>query len=256
MRTCRGRVPRAAGAALLSVAVPAALAADDPMAGKALFEGNSVQPCVACHANVQNRRDAIDPGGDLDFDFVYATFLNAIANVPGMNQFNGGLTDQQKRDIAAYIADVPKARPNLVDFSASSTGNETTAQTITFSNAVTAGAPLTLGQVGLAGSSADFIIKTNGTTCANNQQLVAGASCDVSVSFRTSTGSTKVALLHFPYTQGGTTTDRTAQLTGTVANQPPGSSATTSGGGGGALGATWAALLALAGVLRRRAEER
>lgn len=253
MRIPRERVPRAAGVALLIAAVPAAFAADDPTAGKPLFEGNSVQPCIACHGNVENRRNAIDPGGDLDFDLVYATFLNAIATVPPMNQFDTGLIEQQKRHIAAYIADVPKARPNLVDFSSSSTGNETAAQTITFSNAVTATAPLTLGQLGLTGSNADFIIKTNGTTCANNQQLAAGASCDVNVSFQTSTGSSKVALLHFPYTQGGTMTDRTAQLTGTVANQPPASSATTSGGGG-ALGAAWAALLLLAAGLRRRAE--
>jgi cytochrome c553 len=253
MRIRRGRLPRAAGVALLIAAVPAAFAADDATAGKALFEGNSVQPCIACHGNVENRRNAIDPGGDLDFDLVYATFLNAIATVPAMNQFDTGLIEQQKRNIAAYIADVPKARPNLVDFGASSTGNETAAQTITFSNAVTASAPLTLGQVGLTGSNADFIIKTNGTTCANNQQLAAEASCDVNVSFQTSTGSTKVALLHFPYTQAGTMTDRTAQLTGTVANQPPASSAATSGGGG-ALGAVWAALLLLAAGLRRRAE--
>jgi len=243
----------AAGAALLLSVAPAAFSQDSPTAGRALFESNSVRPCTQCHVNVENRRLAIDPGGDLDFDLVYATFLNAISTVAGMNPFASGLNEQQKRDIAAYIADVPKARPNLVDFTATSTGNETGAQTITFSNSVTATASLTLGSVGLSGSSADFLIKTAGTSCAHNQQLSAGTSCSVGVSFLTSTGSTKTALLNFPYTQSGVTTTRTAQLTGTVANQPPPSSATTSGGGG-ALGAGWAAALLFAMALRRRGQ--
>lgn len=246
-----GRLVRAAGAALLVVAAPAAFGQDSPTAGKALFEGNSVQPCTACHGNVESRRAAIDPGGDLDFDLVLGAFLNAIAMQAAMSQFANGLTQQQKRDIAAYIADVPKARPNMVDFSATNTGNETAAQTITFSNAVTASGPLTLASVGLTGANADFIIKTAGTTCSNNQVLAAGAACNVSVSFLTATGTTKVALLNFPYAQGGAMTTRTAQLTGTVANQPPPSSATT-GGGGGVFEAGWAALLLFAMGLRRR----
>jgi len=246
-----GRVLRAAAALMLVVTAPVAFAQDSPTAGKTLFENNPVQACTACHGNVENRRAAIDPGGDLDFDLVLAAFLNAIAAQPQMNAFNGGLTAQQKRNIAAYIADVPKARPNLVDFSASATNTETAATTINFSNAVTATSGLVLGSVGLTGSSVDFLIKTTGTTCSNNQTLAAGASCNVSVSFRTATGSTKTALLNFPYTQSGAMTTRTAQLTGTVANQTPPSSGAPSGGAG-ALAAGWAGLLLLAMGLRRR----
>jgi cytochrome c553 len=243
-----GLFVRAALAALAIVAAPA-FGQDSPTTGKALFEGNSVQPCTNCHT-VVDRRDRIDPGGDLDFDLVYAHFLNAIATVTVMNQFNAGLSAQQKRNIAAYIADVPKARPNLVDFAATNTNIETAATTITFGNAVTATAPLTLGAIGITGASTDFLIKTTGTTCANNLALAAGASCDVSVSFRTSTSSTKTGLLDFPYTQSGAMTTRTAQLTGTVANQPPPQNAT-GGGGGGALGVVWGTLLLLALGLRR-----
>jgi mono/diheme cytochrome c family protein len=245
-----GRVMRAVAASLLVVVAPTAFGQDSPTAGKTLFEGNAVQDCTACHVNVDNRRAAIDPGGDLDFDLVLATFLNAIATQSAMQAFGNGLTAQQKRNIAAYIADVPKARPNLVDFNAANTNIETAATTITFSNAVTATAALTLGSVGLTGSNADFLIKTTGTTCSNNQMLAAGTSCNVSVSFRTSTGSTKTALLNFPYSQAGANINRTAQLTGTVANQPPPSSA--SPGGGGALGAGWAALLLASLGFRRR----
>jgi hypothetical protein len=72
----------------------------------------------------------------------------------------------------------------------------------------------------------------------------------VNGSFLTSTGSTKTALLNFPYTQCGAATTRTAQLTGTVTNQPPPSSAAP--GGGGVLGAGWAGLLLIALALRRR----
>ena len=250
LRVQIARCMRAAAVSLFVVVAPAAFGQDSPTAGKTVFEANSVQACTACHFNVENRRQAIDPGGDLDFDLVYATFLNAIATVSVMNQFNTGLTTQQKRNVSAYIADVPKARPNLVAFTASNTGNETAVQNITFSNAVTATSALMLGSVGLTGSSADFIIKTTGTTCANSMSLPAGTSCNVSVSFLTSTGSSKTALLNFPYTQGGAATTRTAQLTGTVANQPPPSSATP--GGGGVLGAGWAGLLLLALALRRR----
>ena len=250
MRVRIERIVRATGAALIIMAPPLAFGQDSPTAGKALFEGNSVQPCTSCHGTVQNRRDAIDQGGDLDFDLVLGTFLNAIATQGAMNQFNNGLTTQQKRDIAAYIADVPKARPNMVDFSATNTGNETAPQIITFNNAETATSSLTINSIGVTGSSADFIIKTNGTTCSNAQTLVPNATCNVSVSFLTPTGSIKIGLLHFSYSQGGVTTDRTAQLTGTVANQPPPSSAMPSGGGG-AFGAGWAALLVLAAGLRR-----
>ena len=244
------RCMRVVAVSLFFAVAPAAFGQDSPTAGKTLFEANSVQTCTACHFNVENRRQAIDPGGDLDFDLVYATFLNAIATVTVMNQFNSGLMTQQKRNIAAYIADVPKARPNLVAFTATNTGNETAVQTITFSNAVTAASALMLGSVGLTGSSADFIIKPTGTTCSNSMSLAAGTSCNVNVSFLTSTGSTKTALLNFPYTQGGAATTRTAQLTGTVTNQPPPSSATP--GGGGVLGAGCAVLLLIALALRRR----
>lgn len=241
-------------ASVLVIAAPVAFGQDNPAAGQTLFSANGVMPCTNCHVNVENRRAAIDPGGDLDFDMVFAAFLNAINTQGGMNAYNNGLTTQQKRNIAAYIADVPKARPNLVDFNVGSTNTETAATTITFSNAMTATAPLTLGSVGLTGSAADFLIKTTGTTCSNNQVLAIGASCNVSVSFRTSTGSSKVALLNFPYSQSGSNVTRTAQLAGTVANQPPPSSAT--GGGGGALGAGWAGLLLFALGLRRRVENR
>jgi cytochrome c553 len=255
MRVRIRRIVRATGGALLITAVPAAFGQDSPTQGRALFEGNSVQPCTSCHGNVQNRRDAIDPGGDLDFDFVLGTFLNAIDMQVAMNRFKSGLTDQQKRDIAAYIADVPKARPNMVDFSAASAGNETAPQTITFNNAETATSSLTINSISVTGSSADFIIKTNGTTCSNAQTLAPGATCDVSVSFMTSTGSTKTALLQFSYGQSGITTDRTAQLTGTVANQPPPSSAMPSGGGG-AFGVGWGGLLLVAAGVRRSGERR
>jgi hypothetical protein len=247
----RDLIARAAGVVLF-VAAPVVFAQDSPTTGKTLFEGNAIQACTACHATVENRRQAIDPGGDLDFDFVLATFLNAIATVTEMNKFNP-LTTQQKRNIAAYIADVPKARPDQVAFNASNISIETGAQTITFTNAVTATAPLTITSIGLTGSSADFLIKTAGTTCAsNNQVLAAGASCNVSVSFMTSTGAAKVAFLNFPYSQSGVNTTRTAQLNGTVAGQQPPPSNAQPSGGSGALGLGWAGLLALAVGLRRR----
>jgi MYXO-CTERM domain-containing protein len=251
MGACTVRCVRGVAVALLVIATPVAFA-QDPTAGRTLFSSNSVQACTACHFNVENRRAAIDPGGDLDFEFVLATFLNAISTFTAMRQFDT-LTPQEKRDIAAYIADVPKATPNLVNYNATNTGTETAAQTITFTNAVT-GSALTLGSIGLTGNSADFVIKTTGTTCSNNQTLAAGASCKVSVSFLTATGSTKTALLNFPYTQAGSAnTTRTAQLMGTVATQPPPSSATPpDDGGGGSFGVGWAGLLLLALRLRRR----
>lgn len=234
----------------------AAQAQGNPVAGKSLFENGSgtTQSCVACHGNVENRRAAIDPGGDLDFDLVRARFLQAITAYPSqMGQYRAGFTEQQKNDVAAYIADVPKARPNLVDFRASATGVETAPATVTFRHAVTATAPLTLGAVGLSGTNpADFRIRSAGTTCANNLVLAAGASCTVNVSFLTSTAGAKSALLNFPYTQGSTNVTRTAQLSGAVGDPPPPSSANPAGGGG-ALAVGWIALLLAAlGAKRRR----
>ncbi len=237
--------------AVAGFAQPAA-AVDDPVAGRTLFNGNAVTPCTQCHVNVDNRRQAIDPTGDLDFDAVLAAFLNAIATVPGMNPFNAGLNAQQKRDIAAYIADVPKARPNLVDFVASATNTETAATTITFSNGVTSTASLTLTSIGITGASAsDFLIKTTGTTCSNSMTLASSQQCFINVTFRSATGTPKTALLNVTFTpQGGVSTTRTAQLSGTVSGQGGGSSANT--GGGGALPLVGLGLLIAAGALRRR----
>lgn len=255
-----GRAPRSVAGLLLALA-GAASAQDNPSAGKNLFENTAsasgtatLRSCTACHFNVQNRRDAIDLGGDLDFDLVLGAFLNAIATQTLMGQFNAGLSPQQKRDIAAYIADVPKARPNQVDFSVTSTNVESTPLTIAFSNAVTATSSLTLGAVGLSGNNpTDFLIKTVGTTCANNLLLAAGASCTASVAFRASTASNKTASLNFPYMQG-TSVNRTAQLNGTVSSQPPPQSAS---GGGGALGLAALALIgALAAIAPRRRRQR
>src|SRR5882672_3347449 len=107
LRVQSARCMRAAAVSLFVVVAPAAFGQDSPTAGKTLFEGNSIEPCTACHGNVENRRVAIDPGGDLDFDLVFAAFTGAIMNVAVMNKFNA-LMPQQKRNIAAYIADVPK----------------------------------------------------------------------------------------------------------------------------------------------------
>jgi cytochrome c553 len=234
----------------------AAQAQGNPVAGKSLFENGSgsTQSCVACHGNVENRRAAIDPGGDLDFDLVRARFLQAITAYPSqMGQYNAGFTEQQKNDVAAYIADVPKARPNLVDFRASATGVETAPVTITFRHAVTATAPLTLGAVGMSGPNpTDFRIRSAGTTCANNLVLAPGASCTVNVSFLPSTTGTKSALLNFPYTQGSTNVTRTAQLSGAVDNQPPPGGGNSAAGGGGALALGWIPLLFAALGLKRR----
>jgi cytochrome c553 len=241
---------------LLAALASAAQAQTDPVTGKSLFENGTgaVQACVTCHFNVENRRDAIDPGGDLDFDLVLARFLAAItANPAQMGQYNSGLTAQQKNDIAAYIADVPKARPNRVEFTVGNTGVETPPSTITFSNAVTAASSLTLGAIGISGANAaDFRIKTAGTNCSNNLVLPAGQSCTVAVSFMTATTGSKTALINFPYTQGSANVTRTAQLTGAVSNQPPPSSANPPGGGG-ALAPGCAALLLAALGIRRRA---
>jgi cytochrome c553 len=241
------------------LAVNTAWGADSPTNGRTLFENTAtasghagLQSCPACHVNVDNRRMAIDPGGDLDFDLVFAHFTNAINTRVEMTQF-AVLSQQQQRDIAAYIADVPKAQPNLVDFSASAVNTETTAVVITFGNAVTATSSLTIDMVGITGAaSADFLIKQTGTTCANNLILASGVTCTVSVAFKTATGTAKSALLNVTYTQGGSSTTRTAQLNGTVAGQPPGSSTSAGGGGGGALPVAVVGLLLAAAFLRRR----
>ena len=238
-------------AVLLDVIVPAAFAQGNPANGKTLFEGNSIQPCTACHFNVDNRRMAIDPNGDLDFDLVLAHFLNAIAAQSVMNKFSA-LSGQQKNDIAAYIADVPKARPNLVDFTAANTSIETSPVTIAFANAVTATSALTIVSVGIGGTNnADFTIKPSANPCATSMSLGAGVSCTVNVAFRTQTSTPKTALLDIGYSQAGANTLRTAQLNGTVAGQNPPPSAAMPGGGG-ALPAGGIGLLLLALGLRRR----
>jgi len=123
LRVQSARCMRAAAVSLFVVVAPAAFGQDSPTAGKTVFESNSVQACTACHFNVENRRQAIDPGGDLDFDLVYATFLNAIATVSVMNQFKimnvpNGMEGPTACDLAQVRAAYRelKAHPKPVQF--------------------------------------------------------------------------------------------------------------------------------------------
>ena len=88
--------------------------ADNPVTGKALFEntalasGNAGLPsCTSCHGSVEARRSQISGTGDsfadITFDTAMTRFTAALATQPDMRPLRV-LTNQQVRDIAAYVA--------------------------------------------------------------------------------------------------------------------------------------------------------
>lgn len=245
-----------------------AQAADDPVAGRALYDDTNAvtgiaftNDCINCHApGVQNRRTAI--GGSayaaISFDQAMARFGSAIGSDRGgaMGQFNQ-LSAQQIRDIAAYIADTPKTSTDALSFSASAVNTNTLSQNIDLTNAQTSGT-LTITSVAIGGAGAARFNATSDTCTSQTLAASTGStpsSCRVSVRFSAPDTAPYTGTLTLSMRVAGSMTvfTRTVALSGRVATTPPPSN---NGGdsGGGALGLAWLGGLALAtlALARRR----
>lgn len=262
------RLRLAALAIAALIALPAARAADDPVAGRALFDDTMAQTgltfsanCSGCHS-VQSRRAMLsgsnDPFGVIAFDDTVGALVSAITGgVDVMRQFNNVLTLQQVRDLSAYIADTPRTSATALDFSASAVNTPSATQNLDLRHAVATDETLTVVSVAISGSGAARFTR-NADTC-DAQTLGAGDSCPVTLSFSAPDGARYDASLDFTLRQGSSTTTftRSVALSGVATDTttpPPPPPPADNDDGGGALGLGWLAALAaaVAALSRRR----
>lgn len=231
---------------------------DNPVTGRALFEntasasGNAGLPsCTSCHGSVEARRSQLSGTGDsyadITFDTAMTRFTAALANQPDMRPLRV-LTNQQVRNIAAYIADTPKTTPtseSQLNFSAALNGNSA-AQTVRLTHATATTETLQIVSVAAIGTgAANFVVQP----ACNLVTLQPGGFCPLTVTYAPTNNTVSTPDLVFTMKQGTSTTtfERVLFLNGSVAS-------TTDSGGGGALGLGWLAALgaAVAALARRR----
>jgi cytochrome c553 len=235
---------------------------DDPVAGKALFEntasasGNAgLASCISCHGSVEARRSQLSGSGDsyadITFDTAMTRFTAALANQPDMRPLRV-LTNQQVRNIAAYLADTPKTTPvseTQLNFSAALNGNSA-AQTVTLKHSTAVNENLQVTSVAAIGTgAANFVLGKSG---CEGVTLTPANSCSITVTYAPSTSAVSTPDLVFTMKQGASTTtfERVLFLNGSIASTTP----PADDSGGGALGLGWLVALggAVAALARRR----
>jgi cytochrome c553 len=250
--------------ALYTFGAPAwAQTADDPVAGRTLFNNTPssggagiTMSCPACHGSVEDRRARIsgtnDPFADISFDTAMTRFAAAAQNQSEMAQFRT-LTQQQARNIAAYLADTPETLPeheSQLSFTATAVNTTSAAQTVTIRHAVATNDTLTIVGVAAIGTEAgNFSVQP----ACNGLVLQPAGSCALTVSYAPRNANPSAPDLVVTLRQGSsqTTFERVLFLSGSIAGAPPAGGGNDDSGGG-ALDARWLAALALAvGLLAR-----
>jgi cytochrome c553 len=246
-----------------------AQATGDPVRGKALFDntpgasgiGTIVRSCPDCHLTVADRRvriaetSGLDWGAfaDIDLDTALTRFAQAVQSQSqaGMGQYQV-LSDQQKRDIAAYLGDTPETTPendSQLSFTATAINTISMAQPVVLKHAIATTTNLQVVSVQVAGTEAGNFSVTQ--QCVG--PLTPGSQCIASVTYSPRNANASTPDLVFTLRQGTSGDfERVLRLSGSVAGTtPPPASGEDSGGG--ALGSTWLAGLVFAiGLLARR----
>jgi len=226
----------------------------------------SLQRCRDCHNNAATNA-ALDPvverrrtiaGSEFApiTPAVARTHLSTVGlNQPEMAQFKTTLSAQDLDDLAAYIADTPKASVASLELSAPAVGGSDSAFfTLTHSTATTF--PLIVNGTTVTGSNASAFVASG----CQGQTLSASNQCTVQVQFTAADTARKNGQVVISLTQQGVSFTRTIAVTGGVTGvtPPPGSggglnpNGTGGSGGGGALGGAWLLALAAAAVAARR----
>lgn len=247
-----------------------ALAVDDPLAGRTLFNNTPSSgkagitlSCPACHGSVEDRRAHIsgvgDPYADISFDQAMTFFARALQNQSAMQQFRA-LDVQQVRNIAAYLADTPEITPasdTTMSFTTTAINTVSAAQTLTIRHAVATSETLTIVGVAAVGPEAgNFTVQP----ACNGLVLQPAGTCSLNVSYSPRNANVSTPDLVVTLKQGTSAVqfERALFLSGSIAGTTPPPATGGGDSGGGALGAGWLAALALAvaslpGSRRRRA---
>lgn len=263
----------AAALSLTLVAAPAwAQSTPNPVNGKALFEdtglasgNNTIGSCTNCHSSVQERRAKISGNTALSPAMSYETTISrlgaAIGNVGGMAQFKV-LSGEDIADLAAYIADTPKASATSLTFTATAVNTISAVQSVRITAPVAANGALRITNIAIAGTGA---AKFTRTYSCDNKTFAAAESCDIGVTFSPNDTAAANPVLTVTMNEGASTTPITRRVTlnGSVSAATPTPTptptppATGDDSGGGAIGWGWllamAAATAALGGRRRRA---
>jgi cytochrome c553 len=228
--------------------------AQNAVNGKLLFEDTPnvsgintlTGACTSCHGSVENRRTKI--AGDRYAEISLATaserFRLAIASVGVMAQFDA-LSVEQVQKIAAYLADTPRRSVERLDLSAAAINTPGVSQSVDLRHAVATAESLHVLSVAVSGTGAARF--TRSADSCDQQTLVPGASCRVTVAYAAPDTAGASTALTITLRQGTSTTDftRVVALSGAVVTTtPPPPAASGTDSGGGALGIGW--LLGLA----------
>lgn len=259
-------LPLLLAAATLSLASPvwAQTTEDSPVNGKALFEDTPgasqistlTSSCINCHTSIQERRAAVSGSNAMSpaitFDLAMTRFTRALQDQPSMAQFKQ-LSEDQVRDIGAYIADTPSLNATELTFTATAANTISAAQAVTLKAPAAPLAALVITNIAIAGTGAANFTPTH--TC-DNKTFAAGESCTLEVRYspRDTTASNPVLTLTMKEGASGTAFTRRVILNGSVGSTPTTPAPTTPSAnegdsGGGALdGAALGGLVALAGA--------
>ena len=217
----RSPLALAAALSLTLVAAPAwsQAAAGNPVNGKALFEdtsaasgNNTIGSCTNCHSSVQERRAKISGNTALSPAMSYETTISrlgaAIGNVGGMAQFKV-LSGEDIADLAAYIADTPKASATSLTFTATAVNTMSAAQSVRITAPVAGNGALRITSIAIAGTGA---AKFSRTYSCDNKTFAAAESCDIGVTFSPNDTAAANPVLTVTMNEGASTTAITRSI--------------------------------------------
>jgi hypothetical protein len=201
---------RCAIIASLSVAflIPTQTNAQDAVAGKALYNtpfvaGQSSCSNGGCHtADPTRNQNRIRNGANAD------NILFALNSVSSMRFLSGSVSEQNRLDLAAYIANpaagsgapIAQISATALDFSTTLAGSSSAGKTLTLTN--TGNAPLAVRTVNTDNAAFDV----TAITCSPATQIAPGGNCLISVHFIPSATGAQTATLTIAHNASPATT--------------------------------------------------
>ena len=174
--------------------------------GKTIVSG--VKSCLACHGTPLE--DAVLTRGASA-----AKIKAAVQSQARMMPLNGSISDAEFNDLAAYIGKTLSITPTYIavttapsvsvsatslSFAAQNVGTNSSAQTVTVSNAANATAALALSSIATT-SGSDFSV--SGGSCSTSTPVAAGGSCTVNVTFKPTAAGTRNSTLTLAHNGAG-----------------------------------------------------
>jgi mono/diheme cytochrome c family protein len=198
--------------------------------------------CTGCHSDVELRRSGIwgGPYADVSFPEAWVTLNLAITNQTVMTPLFSQLSQQQRADLAAYLADTPKvnapgmSEQNELAFTAAAVGNAVS-KTLTINHSLTVTDNLRVVSVALAPGTPATRFSVSQQCVSPSANIAPAGTCMFEVIYTPNSSSAESRTLTLVLRQGTTDFSRTITLNGSVAASP----SANPDSGGGATGWLW-----------------